>query len=226
MEAVRPSLFMRAAPIGVSDPWVLAATSGSVRLTPIRMMSAQDRRRLPEEGVLLNLTELGLFDRDGAQEACTSLLTPTRFQVVLLLPWSVVPTLVGLDALARRSSFDSPLPDDDWLATWHHFVEAGDTPSPMVAPTMTRTASALDVLLSPGPWRYVFGAVCGDRQRSSADRFDVASVKGDNTKGDDRRVAKIVGPKSSRREMASPSPGGAGATELSPVSLGSGLAVH
>jgi hypothetical protein len=220
VEAVRPSLFMRDSSIGTSDPWLLSATPGSIRLAPIRLMSAQDRRTWPEESVLVNLTELAHLDRDGARRA-SSLTIPLAPQVVLLLSWSVVPTLARLDAVARRSPSDGQLPDEDWLTTWHHFVETDDAQSSAAVPTMTRRASALDVLLSPGPRRYVFGTVCGDPHTRRTDALERASVKSRQIRTDDRPAAI---PDSRRREMASPSPWGT--AEPCPLCVGSHHAVR
>ena len=154
MDPVRPSLFMKAALIGTSNPWALTASSGVIQLAPIRATSAEDRRARSEESVLLDLTELGYFDPRcvGTRRAPMSSSNPIRSGVVLLLPWSVVPTLAMMDARARDSRGDGLMPDKGWLPTWHHFVQSEDEQTSAV-PTMTRRAHALDVLLAPGPWR-------------------------------------------------------------------------
>jgi hypothetical protein len=191
MDSVQPSLFMKAASIGKSDLWVLAAMSGAIRLAPIHMLSTLDARTLPEESVLLNLIELGNFDRDGARKTSTGLPIPPRSGAVLLLPWSAVPTLARLDALARRSPCDGRAPDGEWLTTWHHFVDTDSAPSSVVGSTMTRRAHALDVHLSPGPRRYVFGTVCGDRQCQMADGPEMVSGTSSGIRNDDRHFASI-----------------------------------
>jgi hypothetical protein len=207
VEAVRPSLYMRAAPIGTPDLWVLAATSRVVRLVPIRMLSAQDRRTLPEESVLLNLIELGHFDQRCAptSSVATRPSIPLQSEVILLLSWSVLPTIAKLDSLARRSSNDVRSPDADWLTTWHHFVETDYASSVAVLRTMTRRAGALDVLLAPRPRQYVLGTVCGDWQRDRTDGRESSRVQSRLAPDRDRCVT-ANSHEPNVREMASPNP--------------------
>jgi hypothetical protein len=217
VEAVRPSLFTKAVSISRSDPWVLATSAGTMRLAPLRTMSSHDRRSLPEESVLFDLTELGHIDRSCGGDSPTSAAIPLRPEVILLLPWSVVPTLARLGQLARGSPAGDWAPDEDWLPTWHHFVDDKDTRPAAMALAMTRRAHALDFLLSPGSRRYVFGTVRSDRHKCGAGDLELASINGGRNVSAGERDSSVSG-------MVIPNPRGAAAP--CPLCVGSSHAVR
>lgn len=128
-EFEQTSLLILAASIGTSDPWVMTALSGAVTLTPYRMMSAFERLQSAEQRALLCLTDLGhLGDSDDGRPSLVASPVRVRSEVVLLLPWSLLPIVAELDVVARTTSRKIPncYAPEDWLTAWHHFVDVDD----------------------------------------------------------------------------------------------------
>jgi hypothetical protein len=123
------SMLTLAASIGTSDLWVMAAWSEAVTLTPLRMLSRAELEAAREKSVLLCLSDLGhLGGSDNVADGTSTSPLRSMSDVVLLLSWSLLPAVAELDLVARRCT--RTIPDryaaEDWLTTWHHFVEADD----------------------------------------------------------------------------------------------------
>ncbi len=121
----RTSLLRLAASVGSDDHWVMAASSGAITLTPLRMMSSEERRSAADRSVLLQLTDLGYVEGVG-ERGGAPLGSPLSNSVgVLLLPWSLQAPMARLDRIARTSP--DPIPSryapEDWLVTGHLFVD-------------------------------------------------------------------------------------------------------
>jgi hypothetical protein len=177
IEFERTSLLTLAASIGTSDPWMMDAWSRAVTLIPLRMMSATERRSSSDQALLLDLTDLGRLrsSDDGQRTHATS---PLRSQsnVALLVPWSLLAGIAELDSAARSSSREIPscYASDDWLTTWHHFVDDG---SAWEASThdgiVAKRRTMLHSLPFEGSWHFVLAsvAVSSEAPRES-DRSD------------------------------------------------------
>lgn len=166
----RSALFMMAACIGPSDPWVLTVGTGAVRLAPLRLMSLREQRSVPAAGVLLDLTDLGCIGADctkGLAEPSTSPLR-NRPEVVLLFPWSLVSTVTELEELARTApyQYEPRFAPEDWLATWHHFLDADEWPPAPLVKSMAPQARVVSPVLSAQRRHVVLAAV---RQAQGAD---------------------------------------------------------
>jgi hypothetical protein len=151
------SLLMLAASIGPSDPWVMAASSSAVTLTPYRMMSA-DEQLDSQDRVLLRLTDLGHLGHpfDGRPSAVLSPVR-SRSQVVLLLPWALLATIAELDVVARTSSREIPhcYAPEDWLTVGHHFVDGGDWAPLVLDGDISRRADMLSQLPFTGMRHFI-----------------------------------------------------------------------
>lgn len=162
------SLLMLAASIGSSDPWVMAASSRAVTLTPYRMMSANEQLDSIEHRVLLRLTDLGHL---GDPVDCRPSIAPSplrsRSEVVLLLPWSLLSTIAELDVVARTSSREIPrcYAPEDWLTAGHHFVDSADWGPLVLEDDISRRADMLSQLPFTGMRHFIL-----------ADRLTVSSV--------------------------------------------------
>jgi hypothetical protein len=107
----------------------MTASSGAVTLTPYRMTSDFERLQSAEQRAFLSLTDLGHLG--GAGDGGSSLISspvPSRSEVVLLLPWSLLSIVAELDVVARTTSRKIPscYAPEDWLTAWHHFVDVDD----------------------------------------------------------------------------------------------------
>ena len=165
------SLLMLAASIGASDPWVMAPWSGAVTLTPLRMMSADERDAATDHAVLLCLSDLGhLVSAEDANGHATASPLRSQSEVVLLLSWSLLPIVAELDLVARTSSRELPsrYAPEDWLTAWHHFVEDDSwRPSAPVDEIASRE-NTLRGLPFAGSRHYVLGSLASE---SSAHEF-------------------------------------------------------
>jgi hypothetical protein len=174
MDEFQPtSLLILAASIDTSDPWVMDASSGAVTLTPFRMMAATERRSISAQSVILDLTDLGhVGGADGDRR--TLIASPLRSQsrVVLLLPWSLLSSIAVLDNMARSSSREIPrcYASDDWLSTWHHFIEDGDWEALDHERVVERCTTLLPSLPFFGSWHFVLALVAAS---SSAIRDEI-----------------------------------------------------
>jgi hypothetical protein len=152
------SLLMLAASIGSADPWMMAASSGAVTLTPYRMMSVNERLESIEQCVLLRLTDLGHL---GSTVDGRPLLAPSplrsRSEVVLLLPWSLLSTISELDVVARTSSREIPrcYAPEDWLTAWHHYVDGADWCPLVLEDDISRRADMLSNLPFTGMRHFI-----------------------------------------------------------------------
>ena len=160
------SLLMLAASIGSADPWVMAAWSGAVTLTPLRMLSKAERDAASDQSVLLCLSDLGhlvsTYDASGATPA-SPLRSPS--EVVLLLPWSLLPAVAELDLVARTSSREIPsrYAPEDWLTTWHHFVEDDDRRLAAPMDGIAGRERMLRGLPNVGARHYVLGSLASEK---------------------------------------------------------------
>lgn len=165
---------MRAAPIWKPDPWVLTSASGAVRLAPLRLMTLREQKSVPDTGVLLDLTNDGHFDGSNTTGPSEPPVSPlaTSSEVVLLLPWSLLPTIAELEAHARITSSDYQphFAPEDWLATWHHFVATEEWTSSCTLSAVAQGARSLQFLPSDRGRRYVIGTMRHGQggQRASA----------------------------------------------------------
>lgn len=152
-----------AACIGTSEPWALTSVHGAVRLAPLRLMSPDQRHKVvPSEHVTLRLTDLGHSEgsyRDVLAGTSSSPLA-VRSEVVLLLPWSLLPVISKLEADARAVPYehDPTFAPEDWLAAWHHFVDVDAQPPSQVLEAVAREARALRLTPSTGRRHHVFGS--------------------------------------------------------------------
>ena len=167
---------MLAASIGYSDPWVMSASCGAITLTPVRMMSVDERRATAEESVLLNLTDLGHLS-GTADTLAISDDSPMRHrsEVVLLLPWSLASVVAELDVLARFDVGDRPrnYAPEDWLTTWHHFVEANEWQPAVKDIEIRRQTDSLRGLPFVGMRHFVLGSVATE---ASTHEYDMNLV--------------------------------------------------
>jgi hypothetical protein len=149
------SLLMLAASILPSDPWVMAASSGAVTLTPLRMLSPEDRHATSEVRLLLDLADLGYVGRAGDPRHTRPGSPPTtQTEIVLLLPWSMISAVAELDLSARTSTreLSKSFAPEDWIVTWHHFIDGTDWE--LEADTVQRT-NVLRALPLPGLRHFV-----------------------------------------------------------------------
>jgi hypothetical protein len=161
----RTSLLMLAASIGSEDRWVMAASCGAITLTPLRMMTDDERRSATDRSALLLLTDLGYLhstDNSGAELATSPLRTSSV--VVLLLPWSLVDIVARLDVLARNTTVEIPrcYAPEDWLAAGHHFVDDGEWNPADLTSDVAKRANALRGLPAAERRHFIFGALAGE----------------------------------------------------------------
>lgn len=186
-----------AASIGKDDPWVMAATSSAVRLTPLRMLSDVDRLELTKDGIVLKLTDLGRVDRDPG--VCVGgEVTPIRgrSEIVLLLPTMLISTVASLGALSRSSEheYSCGFAPEDWLKTWPHFVEtdgydeAGDL--------MASHARNLSYVPSVMRRRYVVGFVASDHRIAGSNCAPVAATEDGEPRWSERGSRSTTAPAS------------------------------
>ena len=172
-EFQRTSLLMLAASIIDSDPWVMDATSCAVTLTPLRMMSGPERMSISDLSVLLDLTDLGrLGGTEGDRGALVTSPLRSQCHVVLLLPWSLLSSIAELDHQARTTSREIPrcYASDDWLTTWHHFIEGGDWELSDHDNIPAKCIAMLHSLPFEGSWHFVLASAAGS---SSAIRSEI-----------------------------------------------------
>lgn len=163
MGAPRPSLFMMAACIGDVDPWVLTASSGTVRLAPLRLMSLLEQRALPDAAVLLDLRDLGCIRGQVPNELAESPPSSPlgmRSDVVLMVPWSLLPSIAELEGHARMvpCGYEPSFAPEDWLPAWHHFIDTEEMSSTDLFETVCQRTGA-PRLPSAKRRRYVLGTV-------------------------------------------------------------------
>jgi hypothetical protein len=136
----RPSLFVMAACIEPTDPWVLTSTSGAVRLGPLRLMSLRHPRSIPDAAALLDVTDLGTTAVSVSNVYTDVEPSPLRVrsEVVLLVPWSLLPTIAELEARTHTApyEYDRGFAPEDWLPAWHRFITI-DESSPQGMPPTT-----------------------------------------------------------------------------------------
>jgi len=153
---------MMAACIGVSDPWVLTSAQGAARLAPLRLMSLDEQRAVPS-AVILTLTDLGYAGGSFTDvlEGSSNSPLANRSEVVLLLPWSLLPVIARLEAHARATPYehDPHFAPEDWLAAWHHFVDTDEQPPSQAVRAMAREARALQLARSATRRHHVFGTI-------------------------------------------------------------------
>ena len=159
------SLLMLAASIGASDPWVMAPWSGAVTLTPLRMMSADERDAATDQAVLLCLNDLGhLVNAEDANGHAAASPLRSQSEVVLLLSWSLLPTVAELDLVARTSSRELPsqYAPEDWLTAWHHFVEDDSWRPSAPVDEIAGRENTLRGLPFAGSRHYVLGSLASE----------------------------------------------------------------
>lgn len=163
LEPVDRPMFTMAATIGTREPWVVAAASGAVRMMPVRMLSTAERQGVTEDSVVLRLTDLGHLGGVASGDVGAD-RSPfrVRTEIVLLLPTSHISTIASLDVLARSSQYEySPhFAPEDWLTTWHHFVDSDDRDP--LGDEMGECARRLSYLPSSVRRQYVFGVLAGE----------------------------------------------------------------
>jgi hypothetical protein len=156
----RTSLLMLAASIGSEDPWVMAASVGAVTLTPLRMMSEDERRSTVGRSVLLRLEDLGYVAAtdDGATLAASPLSNSIG---VLLLPWSLEAAVARLDHLARTTTAEIPgcYASEDWLTTGHYFFDDTDWNPAEPIDEIAKLANSLRGLPAAGRRHFIFGSL-------------------------------------------------------------------
>jgi hypothetical protein len=162
----RTSLLMLAASIGAADDWVMSASSGAVTLTPLRMMSDEERRSTIDRSALLRLTDLGHLNGaevDGAALTTSPLSTSV---VVLLLSWSLQATVARLDAMARTSTAMIPpcYAHEDWLEVSHHFVDDGVWQRGLPSDALAKRANVLPGLPPGGRRHFIFGSPAAETE--------------------------------------------------------------
>jgi len=162
----RTSLLMLAASIGSADHWVMSASRGAITLTPLRMMSDEERRSSRERNVLLHLADLGYLtgtDNGGAMSATSPLSNSIG---VLLFPWSLQATVAQLDMLARTSAAEIPsrFAPEDWLETWHHFVDDGEWNPEVTKGRLARLATVLPGIPKARRRHFLFGSLVGETE--------------------------------------------------------------
>jgi hypothetical protein len=160
----RTPLLILAASIGSSDDWVMAASSGAVTLTPLRMMSDGEYRSSSDSSALLRLTDLGYLTDTGEGTAAPSTSPLSNAVVVLLLAWPLQATVARLDALARTSI--DRVPDcyapEDWLDVSHHFVNDGEWDPMTPGDEIARRAGTLRGLPAASRRHFIFGSLAGE----------------------------------------------------------------
>lgn len=203
--ATRPSLFMMAACIA-ADPWVLTSNAGAVRLAPLRLMSIREQRAMPGAAVLLDLTDLGCVVEGCSDEFEPAAPSPLRMrsEVVLLVPWSLLPTVAELASHARAAPYryEPRFAPEDWLPAWHHFIAADERPSSHLArPTERRAGLRARASSSTRQRQYVLGTVRG----SQGSGFE--ATRGDDEGEELRERSPSVGAHVARRRMSVTSSG-------------------
>jgi hypothetical protein len=160
----RTSLLRLAASIGSDDHWVMAASSGAITLTPLRMMSSAERQSATARSVLLRLTDLGYVDcpEDEGDAAAPSPLSNSIG--VLLLPWSLQAAVARLAHLSRTST--DPIPScyapEDWLVTGHVFIDDGDWSAEKGTRELGPVANTLFGFPPTGRRHFMFGTLAGE----------------------------------------------------------------
>jgi hypothetical protein len=176
----RTSLLMLAASIGPEDPWVMAASSGAVTLSPLRMMSEDERRSTVGRSVLLRLADLGYIT--ATDEGATSSTSPLSNSIgVLLLPWSLQATLARLDLVARTTTAEIPshYAPEDWLATGHYFFDDADWSPADPIDEIARLVNSLRGLPAAGKRHFIFGSLAGELAPFTIDDGLVRSPRDD-----------------------------------------------
>jgi hypothetical protein len=158
---------MMAASIGTSDPWVLSSAHGTVLLAPLRLMSMREQQIVPDAGELMDLYDLGYTAGVHAEDLGGAPGSPVtgRSEVVILLPWSLLPVIAKLEAHARATPFehDPQFAPEDWLATWHHFIEFNPQSPPRDVELLAREAVGLQLAQSPRRRHLVLGTIWESR---------------------------------------------------------------
>lgn len=176
----RTSLLRLAASVGSDDHWVMAASSGAITLTPLRMMSGDECQSATDRSVLLRLTDLGYVGgiSDGFAAPPTSPLSNSVG--VLLLPWSLQATLARLDLIARTST--DPIPGryapEDWLVTEHLFVDDAAWSPRTGIDNFSFVANTRFGAPVAGRRHFIFASLADERQG-----LDVASTRSTRSDG-------------------------------------------
>jgi hypothetical protein len=160
----RTSLLMLAASIGTNDLWVMAASTGAVTLTPLRMMSGDERRETLGRRVLLRLADLGYVtsNEHGDAEAAKSPLSTSIG--VLLLPWSLQAAVARLDLIARTTDVQIPsrYAPEDWLAAGHYFFDDANWDREAPINEIARLVNSMRGLPVAGKRHFIFGSLAGE----------------------------------------------------------------
>lgn len=157
----RTPLLILAASIGGADDWVLAAASGALTLTPLRMMSDEERSLAIDRSALLRLTDLGYLNGSDLDVGSIVNSPLNASAVVLLLSWSLQGTVARLDGLARTSAAEvSPrFAPEDWREVSHHFVDDGERHAAVTDEAFTMRMNTLPGLPTGGRRHFIFGAL-------------------------------------------------------------------
>lgn len=160
----RMSLLRLAASIGSDDHWVMAASCAAITLTPLRMMSSEERQSAMDRSVLLRLTDLGYVEgtaEGGAEPPATPLSNSIG---VLLLPWSLQAAVARLAQLARTSPVSIPgcYAPEDWLITGHIFVDDAQWGPQKGIDGLGAAANTVFGMPPAGRRHFIFGQSAGE----------------------------------------------------------------
>jgi hypothetical protein len=162
----RTPLLMLAASIESAGHWVMVASHGAITLTPLRMMSGEERRSTRDRAVLLHLTDLGYLTSTEGHAAMPATSPLSNSVGVLLFPWLLQATVARLDTLARTTAAEIPghFAPEDWLETWHHFVDDAEWNPGIPKREIARLASLLPGLPVARVRHVLFGSLANEAE--------------------------------------------------------------
>ncbi|HEV3212030.1 MAG TPA: hypothetical protein VGZ03_01400 [Acidimicrobiales bacterium] len=162
-------------------------------------MTTQEQRSVPTAAVILSLTDLRYVAASSPGEPAAPATSPLaiRSEVVLLLPWSLLPTIAALEAHARATPYehDPQFAPEDWLPTWHHFVDADEQLTSRVVEAMSQKARVLELAPSATRRHHVFGTVRQTREMLplTVSTAPEGSTDEADRHGQDTRAAESIG---------------------------------